>query len=46
MTLARHAGAAIVAAVVIWALSVSLSSFRDYQIAEPSTWSPSPGSPC
>src|SRR5262249_17201916 len=33
MTLARHAGAAIVAAVVIWALSVSLNSFRDYQIA-------------
>ena len=34
MTLARHVGAAIVAAVVIWVLSVSLSSFRDYQIAE------------
>jgi branched-chain amino acid transport system permease protein len=34
MTLARHAGAAIVAAVVIWILSVSLSSFRDYQIAD------------
>ena len=34
MTLARHAGAAIVAAVVIWVLSVSLSSFRDYQIAD------------
>src|SRR5262249_56928121 len=33
MTLARHAGAAIVAAVVIWALSVSLSPFPDYQIA-------------
>ncbi|HEY1346922.1 MAG TPA: branched-chain amino acid ABC transporter permease, partial [Streptosporangiaceae bacterium] len=34
MTLARHAGAAIVAAVVIWALSISLSPFRDYQIAD------------
>ena len=34
MTLARHVGAAIVAAVVIWVLSVSLSSFRDYQIAD------------
>src|SRR5262249_52945988 len=34
MTLARHVGAAIVTAVVIWALSVSLSSFRDYQIAD------------
>src|SRR5499427_4812870 len=34
MTLARHVGAAIVAAAVIWVLSVSLSSFRDYQIAD------------
>src|SRR5262249_56018948 len=34
MTLARHVGAAILAAVVIWGLSVSLSSFRDYQIAD------------
>jgi branched-chain amino acid transport system permease protein len=34
MTLARHAGAAIAAAVVIWVLSVSLNSFRDYQIAD------------
>jgi len=34
MTLARHTGAAIAAAVVVWALSVSLNSFRDYQIAD------------
>jgi branched-chain amino acid transport system permease protein len=34
MTLARHAGAALVAAVLIWVLSVSLGSFRDYQIAD------------
>ncbi|HUL24420.1 MAG TPA: branched-chain amino acid ABC transporter permease [Streptosporangiaceae bacterium] len=34
MTLARHAGAAIIAAVVIWVLTVQLSSFRDYQIAD------------
>jgi branched-chain amino acid transport system permease protein len=34
MTLARHVGAAIVAAVVIWVLTVELSSFRDYQIAD------------
>ena len=34
MTLARHAGAALLAAVAIWALSVALNSFRDYQIAD------------
>jgi branched-chain amino acid transport system permease protein len=34
VTLARHAGAALVAAVVIWALSVSLGTFRDYQMAD------------
>ena len=34
MTLARHVGAAIVAAVVIWVLTVQLSSFRDYQMAD------------
>jgi branched-chain amino acid transport system permease protein len=34
MTLARHVGAAIVAAVVIWVLTVQLSSFRDYQLAD------------
>jgi branched-chain amino acid transport system permease protein len=34
MTLARHLGAALVAAVAVWALSVSLSAFRDYQIAD------------
>ena len=34
MTMARHAGAALAAAVVIWALSVSLSAFRDYQMAD------------
>ena len=34
MTMARHVGAALAAAVVIWALSVSLSAFRDYQMAD------------
>ena len=34
MTLARHAGAALLAAVAIWVLSVALNSFRDYQIAD------------
>jgi len=34
MTLARHVGAAIVAAVVIWVLTVQLSPFRDYQLAD------------
>ena len=32
-TLLRHAGAAIVAAGVIWALSVRLNDFRDFQMA-------------
>ena len=34
MTLTRHAGAALAAAVVLWALSVVLGPFRDYQIAD------------
>jgi branched-chain amino acid transport system permease protein len=34
MTLLRHLAAAIVAGAVIWALSVQLNAFRDYQIAE------------
>jgi branched-chain amino acid transport system permease protein len=34
MTLLRHAGAAIVAAVIIGVLSTVLSPFRDFQIAE------------
>jgi branched-chain amino acid transport system permease protein len=34
MTMARHAGAALVAAAAIWALSVALSAFRDYQMAD------------
>src|SRR5262249_45753427 len=34
MTLARHVAAALVVAVAVWALSVSLSSFRAYQIAD------------
>ena len=34
MTLLRHLVAAIVAGAVIWALSVQLNAFRDYQIAE------------
>jgi branched-chain amino acid transport system permease protein len=34
MTMARHAGAALVAAAAIWALSVVLSAFRDYQMAD------------
>jgi branched-chain amino acid transport system permease protein len=34
MTLLRHLGAALVAGAVIWALSVQLNAFRDFQIAE------------
>src|SRR5499427_5718746 len=34
MTLLRHLGAAIVAGAVIWAASVQLSAFRDFQMAE------------
>ncbi len=34
MTLARHAGAAVLAAVVLLILSYRLSPFRDFQIAE------------
>lgn len=34
MTLARHTAAAAAAAVVIWVLSISLGSFRDYQLAD------------
>jgi branched-chain amino acid transport system permease protein len=34
MTLLRHLAAAIVAGAVIWAASVQLNAFRDYQIAE------------
>jgi branched-chain amino acid transport system permease protein len=34
MTLLRHLGAAIVAAVVVGYLSISLNAFRDFQIAE------------
>jgi ABC-type branched-subunit amino acid transport system permease subunit len=33
-TLPRRLGAAVVTAVVVWILSVKLSTFRDYQIAE------------
>ncbi len=34
MTLARHAAAALAAALVIWGLTVVLGPFRDYQIAD------------
>jgi branched-chain amino acid transport system permease protein len=34
MTLLRHLAAAIVAGAVIWAASVQLNAFRDFQIAE------------
>jgi len=34
MTLLRHLGAAIVAGAVLWAASVQLSAFRDFQMAE------------
>jgi branched-chain amino acid transport system permease protein len=34
MTLAKHLGIALAAAVVIWVLSVRLDAYRDYQIAE------------
>src|SRR5580704_10801504 len=34
MTLLRHLVAAVVAGAVIWALSVQLNAFRDFQIAE------------
>src|SRR5215469_10485743 len=34
MTLLRHLAAAIVAGAVIWAASVQLSAFRDFQMAE------------
>ena len=34
MTMARHAGAAVLVAVVLLILSVRLSAFRDFQIAE------------
>ena len=34
MTLLRHLVAALVAGAVIWALSVQLNAFRDFQIAE------------
>src|SRR5579863_3913478 len=34
MTLVRHLVAAIVAGAVIWALSVQLNAFRDFQMAE------------
>ncbi|HEY1674586.1 MAG TPA: branched-chain amino acid ABC transporter permease, partial [Streptosporangiaceae bacterium] len=34
MTLARHLGAALVLAVLIVLLSIQLSAYRDYQLAE------------
>ena len=34
MTLARHAGAALLAAVVLLILSIKLGPFRDFQLAE------------
>jgi branched-chain amino acid transport system permease protein len=34
MTLLRHLGAAIIGGAVIWAASVQLNAFRDFQIAE------------
>src|SRR5215472_3469217 len=34
MTLLRHLAAAIVAGAVIWAASVQLSAFRDFQMAQ------------
>ena len=34
MTLLRHLAVAIVAGAIIWAASVQLNAFRDYQIAE------------
>ena len=34
MTLLRHLVAAVVAGAVIWAASVQLNAFRDFQIAE------------
>jgi len=34
MTLLRHLAAAVVAGAVIWALSVQLNAFRDFQMAE------------
>jgi branched-chain amino acid transport system permease protein len=34
MTLARHLGAAIVVAVIVGLLSIQLSAYRDYQLAE------------
>src|SRR5215470_15670733 len=34
MTLLRHLAAAIVAGAVIWAASVQISAFRDFQMAE------------
>jgi branched-chain amino acid transport system permease protein len=34
MTLARHLGAAIVIAAIVVALSIQLSAYRDYQLAE------------
>ena len=34
MTLLRHLVAAVVAGAVLWAASVQLSAFRDFQMAE------------
>ena len=34
MTLLRHLGAALIGGAVIWALSVQLNAFRDFQMAE------------
>ena len=34
MTLARHLGAAIVVAAIVVLLSIQLSAYRDYQLAE------------
>jgi branched-chain amino acid transport system permease protein len=34
MTLLRHLGAAVVAAVVLWLLTIQLSPFRDFQLAQ------------
>ena len=34
MTLLRHLVAALIVGAVIWALSVQLSAFRDFQMAE------------
>ena len=38
VTLARHLGAALLAAVVVVILSYTLGQFRQYQMAEVAAW--------